>query len=167
MSPVRHLTAILAPDVVGYSRLMGVDEVASLQALKIHRPEVVDPAISAHHGRTANAVVMTKSNARTPQYSAEQQRAVADLAITRPPFPLYAGDGKALENIRRGFHNQIPHLNRLFSCGRSCHEGLGQLLRLQLDKRSRCSVGQASNVLCLPYCSGNTSGIFWTEQPSF
>ena len=47
----RRLAAILAADVVGYSRLMGVDEVGTLAALKAHRHEVVDPAISAHHGR--------------------------------------------------------------------------------------------------------------------
>jgi TolB-like protein/class 3 adenylate cyclase len=47
----RRLAAILAADVVGYSRLMGADDVATLQALKAHRREVVDPAIAAHHGR--------------------------------------------------------------------------------------------------------------------
>ena len=47
----RRLTAILAADVVGYSRLMGADDVATLQALKAHRREVVDPGIAAHHGR--------------------------------------------------------------------------------------------------------------------
>jgi TolB-like protein/class 3 adenylate cyclase/tetratricopeptide (TPR) repeat protein len=47
----RRLAAILAADVAGYSRLMGVDDVGTLQALKAHRREVVDPAISAHHGR--------------------------------------------------------------------------------------------------------------------
>jgi TolB-like protein/class 3 adenylate cyclase len=47
----RRLAAILAADVVGYSRLMGVDDVATLQALKAHRREVVDPAITAHNGR--------------------------------------------------------------------------------------------------------------------
>jgi adenylate cyclase len=51
MNTTRRLAAILAADVVGYSRLMGADEVATLQALKTHRREVVDPAISAHHGR--------------------------------------------------------------------------------------------------------------------
>lgn len=51
MSTTRRLAAILAADVVGYSRLMGVDEVATLQALKAHRREVIDPAISAHNGR--------------------------------------------------------------------------------------------------------------------
>jgi hypothetical protein len=47
----RRLAAILAADVVGYSRLMGADDAGTLQALKLHRREVVDPAIAAHHGR--------------------------------------------------------------------------------------------------------------------
>jgi adenylate cyclase len=47
----RRLAAILAADVVGYSRLMGFDEVGTLAALKAHRREVVDPAIAEHHGR--------------------------------------------------------------------------------------------------------------------
>jgi class 3 adenylate cyclase/pimeloyl-ACP methyl ester carboxylesterase len=47
----RRLAAILAADVVGYSRLMRGDEVGTLQALKAHRRELVDPAIRAHRGR--------------------------------------------------------------------------------------------------------------------
>lgn len=47
----RRLAAILAADVVGYSRLMGADEVGTLAALKAHRREVVDPTIAQHHGR--------------------------------------------------------------------------------------------------------------------
>src|SRR6516162_5288291 len=47
----RRLTAILAADVAGYSRLMGFDEVGTLKALKSYRKEVVDPAIAAHNGR--------------------------------------------------------------------------------------------------------------------
>jgi adenylate cyclase len=47
----RRLAAILAADVVGYSRLMGADEVGTLAALKAHRREIVDPAIGAHNGR--------------------------------------------------------------------------------------------------------------------
>ena len=41
----RRLAAILAADVAGYSRLMGQDEVATLNALKAHRRELVDPPI--------------------------------------------------------------------------------------------------------------------------
>ena len=48
---VRRLAAILAADVVGYSRLMQADEVGTLEALKAHRRERIDPAIAAHHGR--------------------------------------------------------------------------------------------------------------------
>src|SRR5438045_8994274 len=51
MNPTRRLAAILAADVVGYSRLMGVAEVTTLEALKAHRRELIDPAIAAHHGR--------------------------------------------------------------------------------------------------------------------
>src|SRR6201994_979916 len=47
----RRLAAVLAADVVGYSRLMGADEVGTLNALKAHRRELVNPAISEHHGR--------------------------------------------------------------------------------------------------------------------
>ncbi len=48
----RHLAAILAADVVGYSRLMGANEVGTLAALKAHRKELVDSKIAEHNGRT-------------------------------------------------------------------------------------------------------------------
>ncbi len=47
----RRLTAILVADVVGYSRLMGVDETETLTALKGHRAELFDPKIAEHKGR--------------------------------------------------------------------------------------------------------------------
>jgi class 3 adenylate cyclase len=47
----RRLAAILAADVVGYSRLMGTDEMGTLTALKSHRRELVNPGIAEHHGR--------------------------------------------------------------------------------------------------------------------
>ena len=47
----RRLTAILAADVAGYSRLMGVDEEETLARLKAHRREVVGPRIGEHRGR--------------------------------------------------------------------------------------------------------------------
>jgi TolB-like protein/cytochrome c-type biogenesis protein CcmH/NrfG len=48
----RRLAAILAADVAGYCRLMGLDEVGTLAALKALRREIVDPAIAEHNGRT-------------------------------------------------------------------------------------------------------------------
>ena len=47
----RRLTAILAVDVAGYSRLMGADEEGTLAQLKAHRRGLVDPKISEHRGR--------------------------------------------------------------------------------------------------------------------
>ena len=47
----RRLTAILAADVVGYSRLMGEDETSTLAALKTLRAELIDPKIAEHQGR--------------------------------------------------------------------------------------------------------------------
>ena len=44
----RRLAAILAADVVGYSRLMGADEVGTLTSLKAHRRELVDSSISEY-----------------------------------------------------------------------------------------------------------------------
>jgi adenylate cyclase len=47
----RRLSAIMAADVVGYSRLMGANEVGTLQALKEHRSQLVDPTIAEYQGR--------------------------------------------------------------------------------------------------------------------
>ena len=47
----RRLAAIMAADVAGYSRLMGIDEVGTLNALKEHRRERIDPTIARHNGR--------------------------------------------------------------------------------------------------------------------
>ena len=47
----RRLAAILAADVVGYSRLMGADEEGTHERLKAHLRELVDPEIREHRGR--------------------------------------------------------------------------------------------------------------------
>jgi class 3 adenylate cyclase len=47
----RRLAAVLAADVAGYSRLMGIDEEGTLEALKAHRRELIDPKIAEHRGR--------------------------------------------------------------------------------------------------------------------
>jgi adenylate cyclase len=52
----RKLAAVLAADVVGYSRLMGADEVGTLAALKQHRELVLDPAIATHNGRIVKLI---------------------------------------------------------------------------------------------------------------
>jgi class 3 adenylate cyclase len=52
----RRLAAILSADVVGYSRLMGIDEVGTLGALRAHRAELIDPTIVEHNGRIVKLI---------------------------------------------------------------------------------------------------------------
>jgi adenylate cyclase len=47
----RRLAAILAADVVGYSRLIEADEAGTLAAIKSHREALIDPKIAQYHGR--------------------------------------------------------------------------------------------------------------------
>jgi adenylate cyclase len=52
----RRLAAVLAADVVGYSRMMGADEDGTLTSLKHHRETVFDPAVAAHKGRVVKLI---------------------------------------------------------------------------------------------------------------
>ena len=49
--PKRRLAAIVSADVVGYSRLMGADETATLAAMRAHRAELIDVKIAEHGER--------------------------------------------------------------------------------------------------------------------
>ena len=51
MTVTRRLAAILAADVAGYSRLIGVDEEGTLARLRAIKAELIDPTIAAHNGR--------------------------------------------------------------------------------------------------------------------
>jgi adenylate cyclase len=52
----RRLAAILAADVVGYSRLVGEDEAGTLERLKVLRRTVADPKIKEHRGRVVRTM---------------------------------------------------------------------------------------------------------------
>ena len=51
MSETRKLAAILVADVVGYSRLAGMDEDRTLARLRALRSDLVEPTIAVYHGR--------------------------------------------------------------------------------------------------------------------
>jgi adenylate cyclase len=51
MASARRLTAILAADVAGYSRLMGADEKGTHERLRAHLRELIEPKIGEHTGR--------------------------------------------------------------------------------------------------------------------
>ena len=96
----RKLAAILAADVVGYSRLMGADEAGTLAALKRHRETIFDPAVAAHNGRIVKligdgtivefgsvvdavncALSVQRSNGRCAGRSARQPKIVLRIGI--------------------------------------------------------------------------------------
>jgi adenylate cyclase len=96
----RKLAAILAADVVGYSRLMGTDEAGTLAALKRHREAIFDPAVAAHKGRIVKligdgviaefgsvidavscALSVQRSSATTPDQNASQPTIVLRIGI--------------------------------------------------------------------------------------
>jgi TolB-like protein/class 3 adenylate cyclase/Flp pilus assembly protein TadD len=52
MTETRKIAAILAADVVGYSRLVGIDEEGTVSRLRALRAELIDPVIATNHGRT-------------------------------------------------------------------------------------------------------------------
>src|SRR6266567_8974023 len=56
MPAARRLAAVLAADVVGYSRLMGADEEGTLAALKTIRRELGNPKIAEHRGRIVKTI---------------------------------------------------------------------------------------------------------------
>ena len=89
----RRLAAILAADVVGYSRMMASDEAGTLAALKRHREVVFDPAVAEHGGRIVKlmgdgvlvefgSVVDAVKCALAVQRSAPSSQPEASLQIT-------------------------------------------------------------------------------------
>src|SRR5271170_4240752 len=94
----RRLAAILAADVAGYSRLMGVDEVGTLRALKAHRKELVDPAITLHRGR----IVKTTGDGMLVEFASVIDAVGCAVAVQRAMVSRNAGvavDGRIIFRI--------------------------------------------------------------------
>src|SRR5210317_1388006 len=85
----RRLAAILAADVVGYSRLMGEDETGTLNALKQVRTDLIDPMIAENQGRIVKlmgdgALVEFASVVNAMECAVGIQRAMADRNADLP-----------------------------------------------------------------------------------
>ena len=84
----RRLAAILAADVFGYSRMMSEDETGTLALLQSHRSQLLDPAITRHHGRIVKLMgdgllaefpAWSRRSIARPRFSARWQRAMLVL----------------------------------------------------------------------------------------
>ena len=89
MPPVRRLTAILAADVAGYSRLMGSDEEGTHERLKGHLGQLVEPKIKEHRGHTVKntgdgLLAEFPSVIDAVRCAVEVQRAMADRNAETP-----------------------------------------------------------------------------------
>jgi adenylate cyclase len=90
MLPVRRLTAILAADVAGYSRLMGADEEGTHERLKAHLGELIEPKIGEHRGRVVKntgdgLLVEFPSVVDAVRCAVEVQRGMAERNADTPP----------------------------------------------------------------------------------
>ena len=83
----RRLAAVLAADVVGYSRLMSVDEMSTLTSLKAHRRELIDPAVAGHHGR----IVKTTGDGALVEFGSVVDAVQCAVAIQRGMLSRNAG----------------------------------------------------------------------------
>jgi adenylate cyclase len=75
----RRLAAIMAADVVSYSRLMGTDEVGTLRSLKAHRRELIDPAIAGYRGR----IVKTTGDGMLVEFPSVVDAVACAVAVQR------------------------------------------------------------------------------------
>src|SRR5580693_1063903 len=90
MPSVRRLTAILAADVAGYSRLMGADEEGTHERLKAHLRELVNPKIAEHRGRIVKNtgdgfLAEFASVVDAVRCAVEMQRGMAERNAGTPP----------------------------------------------------------------------------------
>src|SRR5258707_13447992 len=102
--PERRLAAVLAADMVGYSRLMEVDETGTLARLKTHRIELIDPAIAKNHGR----IIKTTGDGMLLEF-----HSVADavLAAAEIQLPMAFSNTAVSPSRRRQFRLRL-HLAR-------------------------------------------------------
>ncbi len=83
----RRLAAILAADVVGYSRLMGQDEAGTLAQLRVHRRELIDPNIAERKGR----IVKTTGDGILIEFPSVVEAVACAVAVQRGMAERNAG----------------------------------------------------------------------------
>jgi TolB-like protein/class 3 adenylate cyclase/Tfp pilus assembly protein PilF len=136
MEMERRLAAILAADVVEYSRLMGEDEAGTLAALKRHRTELIDPKVAEHHGRIVKlmgdgALVEFASVVDAVECAVGIQRAMAErnadtLEEKRITFRIGINLGDVIvegDDIYGGGVNVADRLEKLAEPGGVCISG--------------------------------------------
>jgi class 3 adenylate cyclase len=87
----RRLAAILSADVVGYSRLMGLDEAGTLSRLNALRRELINPTIAAHSGR----IVKLMGDGALVEFASAVDAVTCAIEIQRQVWKHDAGGSEA------------------------------------------------------------------------
>jgi class 3 adenylate cyclase len=74
MAEVRKLAAILAADVVGFTRLAGANEDRTLARLRALRSDLIDPTISVHNGRWGSGRISQRGRRRALRHRSDVWR---------------------------------------------------------------------------------------------
>jgi class 3 adenylate cyclase len=99
-APARRIAAILAADVAGYSRLIGIDEEGTLARLKAHRRELVDPEIDEHRGR----IVKTTGDGLLVEFASAVDAVRCAVAVQRAMATSAAGPPERRIQFRVGIN---------------------------------------------------------------
>jgi adenylate cyclase len=110
MTATRRLTAILAADVAGYSRLMGADEEGTHERLKALRRELLSPKIAEHRGR----IVKTTGDGMLVEFASvvDAVRCAVEVQQAMPQRDIGAGPENRIElriGINLGMHCGRAH----------------------------------------------------------
>ncbi len=104
MSETRKLAAILVADIVGFSRLAGIDEERTLARLRALQGDLIDPAVAAHHGRIVKrtgdgSIIEFRSVVDAARCAIEMQNGLIERNAGVPPerriefrIGIHAGD---------------------------------------------------------------------------
>ena len=93
----RRLAAVMAADVVGYSRMMGADEEAALNALSDLRHNIFEPAVASHQGRVIKRMgdgwlVEFSSALNAVRCAISVQESLLDHPSTKLRIGVHVGD---------------------------------------------------------------------------
>ncbi len=166
----RRLAAILAADIAGYSRMMGADEAGTLGLLRELRANVLDPAVSYHHGRLVKvmgdgALVEFASVVDAVNCAVAIQESLSAFNVERAGKPA---DHRAdRRQSRRRHHRGQGHLRRRRQCRRAAAADRGtgtggaerDGLRTQRLEGEDASLPMAANALSRTSPSRCASGV--------
>ncbi|MCA0869955.1 hypothetical protein LCL97_03900 [Seohaeicola saemankumensis] len=138
----RRLSAILVADMVGYSRLMEQDEAETLLRQKVHRSDLIDPALATHHGR----VVKTTGDGLLAEFPSIVEAVACAVEVQR----AMAGREADQPQDRRIAYRIGIHLGDVFHEDGDIHgDGVNVAVRLEAlaEPGGICLSGDAYNQL--------------------